>query len=98
MRDVSTTVYSRRWCGICSGLLLCSVVAVGLFTQLGAGLTPPGSRERQVALKVVDFLSRQHLSRRPIDDTTSQRALQLFLDSFDPMKVYFTQADVDEFK
>lgn len=97
MQNGPTTV-RRRPLGWLSGILLGGVVAAGLFTQLGAELTPPGSRERNVALEVVKSLSRQHISRETINDQIAERALKLFLKSFDPMKVYFTQADVDEFR
>jgi carboxyl-terminal processing protease len=85
----------RAWC---IGLLLCGAVSAGILSRLSAELTPAGARERQVTLKVVDFLSRQHISRQALDDAVAVRALKLLLSSFDPMKVYFTQSDVDEFR
>jgi carboxyl-terminal processing protease len=97
MRSLSP-LSRRRPLGIFATLLVTGLLGVGLITQLSAELTPPGGRERQVALKVVDFLKRQHLSRRPIDETTAQKALPIFLNSYDPMKLYFTQQDFEEFK
>ena len=38
-----------------------------------------------------------HLSRRRVDDTISQRAMDAFLKGLDPWKLYFLQSDVDEF-
>jgi carboxyl-terminal processing protease len=77
---------------------LTSAVLIGVAYRLTAELTPPSSRERQVTLKVVELLTKQHLSRRPLDDQIAARALPLLLDSFDPMKLYFTRSDVQEFQ
>jgi carboxyl-terminal processing protease len=43
------------------------------------------------------LLKAEHLLRHPLDDEISTRWLDQFLKTLDPMKVYFTQADVDEF-
>lgn len=92
----------RRWMpGRITWVAGCGLIAamlVGLAVRLAAELTPPSSRERQVTLKVVDLLHKQHLSRQQVNDEIAARALPLFLDSFDPMKLYFTRADVDEFR
>ncbi len=96
MRTGNTASPSRTKIWI--GLLFCVAVSVGVFSRLAAELAPPGPRERQVTLKVVEFLSKQHLSQAAIDDQTASRALNLYLKSFDPMKVYFLQADVDQFR
>src|SRR5687768_8975618 len=85
----------KAWC---IGILLCGAISAGIFSRLSAELTPPAARERQVTVKVVEFLSKQHLSKQAIDDRIASRALKLFLESFDPLKVYFTQADIDEFR
>src|SRR5262245_26298819 len=77
---------------------LCVALSAGIFSRLSAELTPPAARERQVTVKVVDSLSKQHLSKHAIDDAMAERALKLFIDGFDHQKVYFTQADVDEFR
>ena len=43
------------------------------------------------------LMQRQHLSKRPLDDEISQRALKMFLEQLDPFKIFFPQADVNEF-
>ena len=62
-----------------------------------AELTGPKATDRQVALVVSSLLRREHLSKDLLDDEKSRRGLDNFLENLDPMKVYFTQADIDEF-
>lgn len=87
----------RRWTMV-AGWMAVGLVVAGVGIRLAADLTPPGGRERQVTLKVVDLLTRQHLSQHPLDDEIAARALPLLLESFDPLKLYFTRADVEEFR
>ncbi len=82
--------------------------AVWAFTLVAASLAaittlwaiPPGPKanDRQVTRVVSSLMLAQHLSKHPIDDEISQRGLNLYLKSLDPMKVYFTQADINEFQ
>src|SRR4051794_33185479 len=53
--------------------------------------------ERQIAQAVAKALREGHLSKHPLDDEISRRLFVTFLKLLDPMKVYFLQADVDEF-
>lgn len=46
---------------------------------------------------VSKLMQNDHLSKRPLNDEISQRAFDLYAKSLDPMKVYFTQSDIDEF-
>lgn len=57
----------------------------------------PSARDRQIARTVSFLLPRQHISQHPLDEEMSRRAMDLFLESLDPMKLYLTQADVDRF-
>ena len=43
-------------------------------------------------------MPRNHISRKKLDDDLASRALELYLDSLDPLKLYFYQSDIDEFK
>lgn len=67
-------------------------------TWTRADLTAPSPTDRQISLAVVSLLNSQHISRHPLNDEMSQRWLTMFLKSIDPMKLYFTQADVDDSK
>lgn len=53
--------------------------------------------ERHISRMVARLLLRDHLSSAPLDDEISQRAFDKFLKFWDPLKLYFTQADIDEF-
>src|SRR5687767_5654719 len=46
--------------------------------------------------RAVRFMMSSHLSKRPLDDEISRRAMKTFLESFDPRKMYFYQSDIDE--
>jgi len=51
-----------------------------------------------VTLTVINILRRAHISRKTLDDKMAHRWLDNFLKSLDPMKVYFYQSDVDQFR
>jgi carboxyl-terminal processing protease len=46
---------------------------------------------------VTQLLRREHLLRHPLDKEISARCLKTFLQTLDPIKLYFYQSDVDEF-
>jgi len=62
-----------------------------------APLEGPGQNDRQVTLVVSSLMKRQHLSRHPLDDEISARAMKIFTEGFDARKLYFLQSDIDEF-
>ena len=57
----------------------------------------PGDQDSLVARMVMQLLPKRHISGRKVDDEISSRALDIFLKSLDPMKLYFYQSDIDEF-
>ncbi|MCA9198031.1 MAG: carboxy terminal-processing peptidase [Planctomycetales bacterium] len=66
-------------------------------TKTSAELDGPKAGDRQITLVLEHLLRREHLSKHPLDDEISQRAIGSFLENLDPMKVYFNQSDIDEF-
>jgi carboxyl-terminal processing protease len=52
--------------------------------------------ERQASIIVTTLMEQQHFSTHPLNDEISERALNLYLESLDPMKVYFTKSDIEE--
>ena len=58
----------------------------------------PGPNDRQITLAVRSYLEREHFLRHPIDDEIAHRWFDTFLESLDPMKVYFLQSDIDGFR
>ncbi len=59
--------------------------------------TEPDSRDRVIALSVAALMERRHISQMPLNDEVSQRAMKMFFETLDPMKLYFYQSDVDKF-
>lgn len=57
----------------------------------------PRSLDSTVALVVTHLLDHDHLSRHPLDDEISERAINAYLSGLDRRKLYFSQQDVDEF-
>jgi carboxyl-terminal processing protease len=60
----------------------------------------PQIREQQkrISLLVSALMDRRHLSQLRLDDDISKRALKMFFETLDPMKLYFYQSDIDEFR
>lgn len=54
--------------------------------------------DRQIINTVFTLMKQDHLTKHPLDDEISQRALSLFLKQLDPLKMYFYQSDIDEFE
>ena len=88
-------------------LISSSVVVFALLVALVATSNVPAdltsgpnvqARDRFITSTILGLLDHQHLLRRPLDDEISQRTLQTFLKQLDPMKVYFYQEDIDEFR
>ncbi|NNE01253.1 MAG: tail-specific protease, partial [Pirellulaceae bacterium] len=57
----------------------------------------PSARDSVVARLIANLMPRHHISSIQLNDTISERALDLFIDSLDPLKLYFYQSDIDEF-
>lgn len=55
------------------------------------------SRERAIMQTVAEILERAHYSEHPLDDEISERAFRGFLQSLDPLRLYFYRSDVEEF-
>jgi len=51
-----------------------------------------------VSKVVAKLMQSDHLSSRKLDDTISHRAFDMFIKNLDPMKAYFLESDVEEFK
>ena len=71
--------------------------SVAVEARLVTDLQAPSANDRMVTRIVTTLMKREHLTKHPLDDEISQRALDLFVDSLDGMKLYFYQSDIDEF-
>lgn len=78
-------------------LILGGVVSAGLLSLWAADLEEPRAKDRRIALVVSALMRRDHLSKHPLNNEISQRGLERYIKSLDPMKVYFYQSDIDEF-
>jgi carboxyl-terminal processing protease len=58
----------------------------------------PESYERELARVVADMLADHHYDKKSIDDTTSQRWLDHYIEFLDHGRNVFLQSDVDEFE
>src|SRR5205814_1646383 len=83
--------------GVALSFLLLLRSSVAVVAKLVSEMTGPAAQDRQVTRLVAMMMKREHLSKHPLDDEISRRALDLFLKSLDGRKLYFYQADVDEF-
>ena len=61
-------------------------------------MTAARALDRTIIKTIAEYMHSQHLSKHPLDDEISERAFDQFLKSFDSMKVYFLQSDVDALK
>jgi carboxyl-terminal processing protease len=66
-------------------------------TAQGVILPKPAPQDARVAKIVAHLMPKHHISAQKLNDTISQRALERFIKSLDPMKLYFYQVDIDEF-
>jgi carboxyl-terminal processing protease len=77
--------------------LLGLVVTAGIWQLVSADVTGPTATDHNVTNIVTWLMEDQHLSRQPLGDEISQRGFDLFVRSWDPLKLYFYQSDIDEF-
>jgi len=95
MNLLSRSVSRRYLAGISAFLVLVSAC----LSLQSAQLTKPSANDRHVALAVTTLLKHEHLLRDPADvrhpsnTTISERCMKTFLQSLDPMKMYFYQSD-----
>lgn len=87
----------NRTAVICA--VLCSTFSLGILAPVAqADVEQQRSTDRIITNIVTYFIGRQHMTKHPIDDVISARTFDSYLETLDPMKVYFTQQDIDEFR
>jgi carboxyl-terminal processing protease len=97
MRSSSRLLASVRTPTLVFLVVLTGAVSAGIWKFAAADLDRPQPNDRHVALMVSTLMRRDHFSKHSLDDQISDRALNMFLKTLDPMKVYFYQSDIDEF-
>lgn len=93
MGRVTAFAKYRNWGALALVVLLSASVGVPLWADPGK----PTAHDRHVSLAVAALLQREHISGRKLDDELAARAVENFLKSLDPWKLYFYQSDVDAF-
>ncbi len=79
-------------------LLALSILTVGLVAPMvWARPQERSTNERHISLLVAHLMDQDHLSELQVNDETSKRAFEKFIESLDAMKLFFLQSDVDEF-
>jgi carboxyl-terminal processing protease len=73
------------------------VLAIGT-AAVSAKPTQPSAADRQITFAVATLMERTHLTGQMLDDKISERCLDTFVKELDPLKLFFYQSDVDEFK
>ena len=69
-------------------------IAVGPFVMA----RPTTEREQKhIALIVSTLMDQKHMAQMRVDDEISRRAMEKYFETLDPMKLYFTQSDIDQF-
>jgi len=91
-------VFRWRRAIIATTLVAAFATSMAVWQLSAADLTRPTTQDRRITLMVRHLLKQEHLFSRAVDDTTSERGMKSFLKSLDPLKVYFYQSDIDEFK
>ncbi|MEM8944518.1 MAG: carboxy terminal-processing peptidase [Planctomycetota bacterium] len=80
------------------GLLATSTLVLGLIAPLVWARPQKGpTNERHISFLVAHLMDQDHLSNLQVNDETSKRAFEKFVESLDAMKLFFLQSDIDEF-
>jgi carboxyl-terminal processing protease len=80
-----------------AALLAGGLAVAGSATFATAKPTAPNAADRQITFAVTTLMERQHLTAHRLDDTISERCLKTFIKDLDPLKLFFTQQDIDGF-
>ena len=100
MKNGTEMMFSRIFSSVFSVALMVLIPGSTTFAQqanVDQSDFEASQADRQVSLLVSRLMQKDHLSRRQLDDNISRRAFDMFTRALDPMKVYFTQSDVDQF-
>lgn len=71
------------------------LVATTLLAEQLGSLSGPQSAN--IAKRVCEMIEANHISHKPIDDSTSTKLFDEFIKQLDPQKLYFLQSDIDQY-
>jgi len=86
----------QRW----KGIVAVVGVSIGVVALAGAQneQIKPKEADRLTAQIVAELIERAHISNPEIDDEVSRQWHKQYIKLLDPQKLYFTQADIEEFE
>ena len=94
---LSNSNKSRRHLALIAVLGGIAVAGFLLLSTHESPAQPQVASSRNVSKIVTYLLKREHLSKRDMDDEISRRGLKTYIRQLDPFKLYFLQADIDDF-
>src|SRR5262245_8984399 len=89
-----------RLLGLCSTALLTTIAFAGqppAATAPATALAKPDAYDTQIVQGVSRLIEHAHLKQHKIDVETSRRMHRLFLEGWDPKKLFFLESDIAEF-
>lgn len=91
-------MYKIRCFLLCAVMFSVSAYAANDTTQLKPKNFAPESQHNLTFQTSLQFVASYHYAKPAINDAFSEKAFRNYLDNLDPQKLYFTQADIDNFK
>lgn len=61
-------------------------------------LPKPAPQDGVVSRLIARLMPSEHVSGKDLNNELSKRALELYVEAFDPLKLYFLQSDIDQFQ
>ena len=82
------------------GIVTLLAIAIGIFSVTPAHSKPgpPTKKDRMISIMVAAMMNNMHVTEMEVNDEISRRALDMFFESLDPMKLFFLQSDINEFQ
>ena len=81
----------------CNGSVVRGIAGGGIGGEVLADPLGPRPEDHEIAVAVTEELRAKHLTQHPLDKEIA-RCLKQFLRELDPLKLYFYQSDIDEFR
>jgi len=86
------------WLFLALLLILIVVKSSAISVYEDAGNLAPTEHQKKVSIVVATILEKYHFRKIQMDDSLSSIVFDNYVNGFDPNKIYFTQADIDEFQ
>ncbi len=94
---VASQLLARRR-SLAAVALVALVAALASVPRATAKPGAPAANEQRIAVLVSALMDQRHLSQMHMNDEISTRALKMFYETLDPMKLYFYKSDIAGFE